>query len=175
MKKTLIHLIVLCVAILTSAILLHALDLILKSEAGDLNASRVSQLLSSKAFWQSFPTTPPVEILLHLPSLLVTSFVLGHAIYIWGVRKQLGPLPFGLVIWTYGLAPTLLGYWLLVSHGGGSHPGSIWQMMFLSPLASSLICGLSVLLGMVKIDVFKTLTRVPLPHVHFKTQPVAES
>ena len=48
MKKTLIHLIVLCVAILTSAILLHALDLILKSEAGDLNASRVSQLLSSK-------------------------------------------------------------------------------------------------------------------------------
>lgn len=178
MKKVLIDLSVLLVVLFTAAILLHTMDLLINgspSHSADLATGKLHLLLTSKAFWHSFPSMPEISTVLHLPSLLMAVFILGHAVYIWGVRKQLSPLPFGLVIWTYGLVPYGLGFWLLQSSGSISNPHALWGMMLLGLLASTVLCGLSVFLGMIKIDVFKALTRVPMPHVKFKTQPVAES
>ena len=178
MKKILIDLSVLLIVLFAAAILLHAMDLLINgspSHSSDLVAGNLHLLLTNKAFWHSFPSMPEISTALHLPSLLVAVFILGHAVYIWGVRKQLAPLPFGLVIWAYGLVPYGLGLWILRSSGSISNPKALWGLMLWGLLASTVLCGLSVFLGMIKIDVFKALTRVPMPHVKFKTQPVAES
>ncbi len=182
MKKALMNIVVLLGSLLLAAILLHAMDLLMAPEIphtvispSALAQGNLHQMIFHQAFWRSFPSTPDPAVLFHWPSLFVIGFLLAHGIYIWGVKKQLSPLPFGIVIWLYGLAPYGLGFWILKSNGQVTEPASLWTMMLLGILCSTLVCSLSILLGLMRIDVFKTLTRVPLPHVRFKTQPVAES